>query len=485
MAASDPVARRFFVPEVVQTSPMDCGPAVLKCALEGFGIPVHYGRLREACQTDVDGTSIDVLENVANQLGLDAEQLMLPVDHILLPEARVIPAIIVVTLPSGFTHFVLLWRRHGPWLQVMDPAVGRRWVRARPFLEEVYLHSHEVPVTAWHEWARSEDFQQQLRSRMKRLKVGGAVRAMTNAAAAATDWQMLARLDAAARFGETLVRSGGIRRGREARRFLSGFVGTATCPAKSTLAIPATYWSVRAVEESKEHVRMSGAVLVRIRRRATPGAQRDFAPTGLSPELAAARAEPAMSPGRTLLNLMRGRAGSSLLPLVLAMLLAAAGGVIEVVLLRSALGIGRDLTIAHQRLQAIAIFMMVASVVTLLELKVAGSLNALGRFLETRFRMAFLEKIPRLNDRYFASRPTSDMAERGHAIHMLRMLPRLSGSLVRTAFVLFLTAGAISWVDPPSAVLAFAAAATAMALPLLFNRLLAEMDLRAGRMVAL
>ncbi len=41
--------RRLFVPEVVQTSSMDCGPASLKCMLEGFGITASYGRLREAC----------------------------------------------------------------------------------------------------------------------------------------------------------------------------------------------------------------------------------------------------------------------------------------------------------------------------------------------------------------------------------------------------------------------------------------------------
>ncbi len=68
---------RLIVPEVVQTSNMDCGPAALKSLLEGFGIPVNYGRLREACQTGVDGTSIDTIEEVANQLGLQAEQIML------------------------------------------------------------------------------------------------------------------------------------------------------------------------------------------------------------------------------------------------------------------------------------------------------------------------------------------------------------------------------------------------------------------------
>ena len=68
----------MLAPEVVQTSAMDCGPAALKCLLEGFGISVSYGRLREACQTDVDGTSIDTMEEVACQLGLDAEQVMIP-----------------------------------------------------------------------------------------------------------------------------------------------------------------------------------------------------------------------------------------------------------------------------------------------------------------------------------------------------------------------------------------------------------------------
>jgi len=37
--------RRRLVPEVVQTSAMDCGPAALKCLLEGFGIPVSLGAI--------------------------------------------------------------------------------------------------------------------------------------------------------------------------------------------------------------------------------------------------------------------------------------------------------------------------------------------------------------------------------------------------------------------------------------------------------
>ena len=51
--------RKLLIPEAVQTSAMDCGPASLKSLLEGFGISASYGRLHEACQTDVDGTNYD------------------------------------------------------------------------------------------------------------------------------------------------------------------------------------------------------------------------------------------------------------------------------------------------------------------------------------------------------------------------------------------------------------------------------------------
>src|ERR1043165_4211015 len=115
--------RRFLVRETIQTTTVDCGPAVLQSLLAGFGISASYGRLREMCQTSFDGTSIDTIEVVARELGLGAEQVMLPPDYLLLDPAA-LPAVVVVRVPSGYTHFVLVWRRVGPWLQVMDPASG-------------------------------------------------------------------------------------------------------------------------------------------------------------------------------------------------------------------------------------------------------------------------------------------------------------------------------------------------------------------------
>src|SRR6185436_12485329 len=110
-----------------------CGPAALKSLLDGFGIAASYGRLREACQTGLDGTSIDTIETVAREVGLDAEQVMLPPDYLLLDDTA-LPAVIVIRTPTGMAHFVVVWRKVGTFLQIMDPAAGRRWVRARDLL---------------------------------------------------------------------------------------------------------------------------------------------------------------------------------------------------------------------------------------------------------------------------------------------------------------------------------------------------------------
>ena len=65
--------------------------------------------------------------------------------------------------------------------------------------------------------------------------------------------------------------------------------------------------------------------------------------------------------------------------------------------------------------------------------RAADGVAAAGRRarLEVRLRLRFLEKVPRLGDRYFHSRPTSDMAERSHSLHGSAQLPALAGRFVR------------------------------------------------------
>ena len=421
--------RHFFAPEVVQTSAMDCGPATWKCLLEGFGVPISYGRLREACQTDVDGTSIDTMEEIAAQLGLEAEQTMLTLDHLVLPETRALPAIVVVRLPNGLTHFVVAWRTHGSLVQLMDPAMGRRWMSRRQFLREVYQHQMFIAASAWREWAGANEFLGTLRHRLHALGLSAQAQTrLVETALGDASWRGPATLDAATRMVDALVRSSGLRPGREAERALDVFIAESNAKGPGAF-IPATYWSVQPAPpdaEGAEQLQLRGAVLVRVLgRRSAETARPDGATQGrdnspaepalqLSPELVAALAEAPARPGQELLKLLCADGALAPRALFLALGAAAAGVVIEALLFRGLLEIGHELSLTGQRLGALGVLLLFATALLLLELPIVSGLLRLGRRLEIRLRVAFLEKIPRLVDRYFQSRLTSDMAERCH-----------------------------------------------------------------------
>jgi len=465
---------------------MDCGPAALTCLLAGFGIPVSYGRLREACQTDVDGTSIDTLEEVAGQLGLDAEQIMVPRDHLLLPEAAALPAIVVVRLASGATHFVVAWRPQGGRVQVMDPAAGRRWPAGARFLDDVYIHTIPVPADAWRRYAGGPEFLGPLRRRLAQLGLPAAASATLIATGCADpSWRSLGALDAATRLVTAVVAARGLRPGREAARVLDHFFAQARAPGDGADGpLPPGYWSVRPAPPDAEgaaQLYLRGAVLVRVRGRRAPGgapALGEDTAVPLAPELAAALAEPPARPGRDLLRFLY--TGGLLGPatLLAALGLAAGSVLIEALFFRGLLDLGSLLALPAQRVAALAGWLLFAALLIGLEGIIATGLLRLGRHLEARLRLAFLQKIPRLGDRYFASRPTSDMAERSHSIHMLRLLPRLGGDFTRAVLTLALTVLGLAWLDPGSAPLALLVGGLAVALPLLPQSLLAERNLR-------
>lgn len=470
---------RYIAPEVIQTSAMDCGPASLKCLLDGHGTHVSYGRLREACQTDLDGTSIDTIEEVAVQLGLSAEQVMVPVDHLALPEAEMLPALVVVQNPSGATHFVVVWRRHGPFVQVMDPAQGRRWIRANRLQDELYRHSMPIPADLWQAWAGSDAFLRPLAARLRPLGLRKeATDALLETARQTGTWQAYAALDAATRMVGVLVQEGGIRRGRAAERLLQALMEQAT-PEADTATIPEPYWSARPAAPAADgtaQVTMQGAVLVRVAGRRADAAPADAG--SLSPELTAALEEAPAQPGRDLWRLLRADGLLAPAALLGALLLAAVGVLVEALLFRSLFDLTHTLGLASQRLAALGALLLFLAALLLLEWPITGGVLRLGRQLEARMRIAFLEKIPRLSDRYFQSRPVSDMAERSHQVHHLRQLPALGSGFLRTVFSLMLTTAGIIWIDPSAAPLALAVAGFSVAWPLLTEPVLAEQDLR-------
>jgi ABC-type bacteriocin/lantibiotic exporter with double-glycine peptidase domain len=472
--------RRLLVPEVVQTSAMDCGPASLKCLLEGFGVRVSYGRLREACQTDVDGTSIDTMEEVATQLGLDAEQVMVPADHLLAPESGSLPAIVVVRLANGLTHFVVVWRAHGRFVQVMDPGTGRRWMSREQLIGELYIHAATIPASAWREWVESDSFLNPLRRRLRELEVSkGVTESSIESALGDESWRSMAALDAAARMTAAIVDAGGLPRGSAAARILGQFAERARREIGGEQAtIPSNYWSVSPSEpneEGEEQLKVRGAVLVQVHGRRAKGGEVKQA---LSPELVAALDEEPARPGLDLIRLLRLDGLLTPLALVAALAVATCGLMVESLLFQGLFDLSRKLAPTEQRLGAMGALIAFASALLLLEWPLASNALKMGRRLETRLRVAFLEKIPRLGDRYFQSRLISDMAERGHSAHSLRGLPSLGARFLRLCFELALTTAGLIWLDPAGAWAAVAVAVIALALPLALQSRLTERDLR-------
>jgi len=457
--------RRFFVPEVVQSSALDCGPASLKSLLEGHGIPIAYGRLREACQTDVDGTSLDALEEVAVELGLDAEQHMMPGDHIALDEAEALPAIVVVRLPNGVPHFVVVWRRHGRMFQVMDPGVGRRWLSIDELRAQLYIHETMVPVGAFDEWARSPSFLAPLRTRLAALRVcARQSERFAQTALAAPGWRALAALDAAVRATAELVESGAARRGASSEKLIASL-------AAADDELLDRFATARAGDDD-DTVRLRGAVLL-VARGKLPGAA-----VPRSPELAAARSAPRSRPFVELFGHAAASGALRPAPLLGALIVAAAVTTGEAVLWRSLIDLVRPLGVGLTREGALGMMALFLFAALAVDASVISGALWLGRQIETRLRVAFLHKIPRLGDRYFQSRLTSDMASRSHNVHRLRAVPALVASAVQSGARLALIVGGLIWIDRSQAAIAVIAGLLLAGLPLAALPMVRERDMR-------
>ena len=495
---------RYVVPEVVQTSMMDCGPAALQSLVSGFGMAVHFGRLREACQTAVDGTSITTMDEIANLLGLDTEEMMLPADHLLLPEARALPAIVVVRIPNGNIHFVVVWSVAGPWVQIMDPAAGRHWVPRAALLGRLYEHRTSVPAADWRAWAGEPEFLAALDARLAALAIGRADRERLCAAALADPgWSALAALDAATRMAAAMVAGGAVAAGPLCLALIERQVEPAADGGYPLIADE--YRSVRgaAADDAAEGtggapdlLRVRGAVLVRARgRRAAmtpaPADEVRAAPAdgeaaaravdrvaSLPAELVATLRDDAARPWRTVLSMVF--ADGIATPVVLGAVLLASAAVVTVnaVVLRGILELGQQLGLPSQRATAMVALLGVLALGLVLELPLATGAMRLGRALDLRLRMAFLAKLPRLDDRYFRSRLVSDMAERGHSLYVVRALPALAVRLLSSAAQLVLTVAGIAWLRPGVVPLAVIALVVSIGLPLACQPLLAERDLR-------
>lgn len=465
-----------LVPEVVQTSALDCGPASLKSLLGGVGIDVSYPRLREACQTDLDGTSIDTMEQIANQLGAEAEQVVIPVDHVFSDDAESLPCIVVMKLPGGNTHFVVLWRRYGRFLQTMDPASGRRFTTWKKIQRELHVHTQAVPAADYRAWAATDEFTKVLLGHLRELETEKPPEVFLQEALASPGWEKIGALEAGVRAVRAMIEGRALEPGAAAGRVLSGLLEQSA--DGNARAIPAGYWTVRPDPQSppdEPRVLYKGAVLMRLRGLSAKGPQVEGA---LRKEVVETLAASKIEPVAALIAALREDGWGLPLLLGLGLSMVAAGSIAEVVLMRGLFDLARELRIIPQRLGGLLGLGVLTLSLLLIELPIALGVQRLGRRLELRLRWSMMLKLPLIDDRYFQSRLTSDMASRSHAIQSVRQLPRQASQFLVALLELIATTAALIWLDPSGLWLVAISGLFSIALAFGLVFLLAEADLR-------
>jgi len=469
--------RSFLPPEFIQISSMDCGVASIACLLAGYGLPANYERLREACQTDVDGTSINTLEQILERLGIDCCQHIIPDDLALEEIATRLPAVVVVNIGSGGLHFSVLWRRVGSYWLLMDPATGRKWVHEENLRRILHHHNQPFSPSDFREWAEQSAFLDALQKGLWDLTSRREADDLLKDALSDPSWHSLAALDASQRFVRRLRREAGGRPSWVPRLLRTSFEA-ARLEAESPVQVPEAFWAVRG---DADQVVLTGTVALAAVQAGNlvvlPSAEL-FARLEGADDLRRAIEEPPRSIYAILRDLLR-RQYRVLVPMMMGLCFAAATtGIAEILIFRAALKLPNWF---QESLQRIGLGVWVCSFLVLgglIDLAFYAGQTHIGRVLEMRVRLAIFSSLPGLDDHFIHSRPTSDLAQRAQTLHFARELPAFVVSTIRALLGIATTLLVLAACDIRTALLASVTAIVTVSLSYIASRRLGDVDAR-------
>jgi ABC-type bacteriocin/lantibiotic exporter with double-glycine peptidase domain len=476
------MSRRWLAKEVVQTSNMDCGVAGLKCILDSYGIQSNYEYLRDACKTDVNGTSIDRMEDVLNDIGFDSYQVVVPKEQLTYDTDALLPAIAVVNIGQNITHFVVIWRKVGNWLQICDPAQGRYWVRAKHFANnQLFIYRDHIETEQWQHCFEAWDRPHFLAQVKRKLGIGAAAfkKAMENSD---TQWQPGAKVDAVLRFITYLADQDKKFTGKTAETLFNELLQAMENQPETEWykTIPKAFWSCRTSDDwyttamekegldASNHINFSGAVLLKVSpterlkqpeptKSAQPESKQQSTASETEDEASAetqaasetdeeeeersgpedeqirqALTIPTKSPMRSVYEFVR--TAGLISPTVVFLSAIVVGATVALQAMAFKLLFEFENLVAPGQLRiniALVIFFLTAGT-AILNVPLQLTVQRISRRLEDQFRIALYEKLPRLKDEYFSSRLLSDLIERSHSVASIENIPSIMVNLIQT-----------------------------------------------------
>lgn len=423
---------KLLVPETLQTSGMDCGPAALKSLLAGLGVHVSYERLREASHTSADGTSIDVMEELCGALGLEAGQELAPLTDAAEVLRMRAPAIAVAKGPGGSPHFIVVWRVMGPLVQVMDPGRGRRWVTREDLARELFVHEQAFDDALFRRWFPATGWHEVFARRLQRLGLDATLDATRRA-------DDVAAMDAAARMVERIAAR--TRLTQADRRGL--FDSITRGEAQSDEPILPEWLSARGRDAEGRFV-CRGCVFLSVKPRASAGA--GTAPLGEAVQRILVPDGPGLL--RVLVDQLTPHTRRLVVLLSVLATLVACLAAVELVFLRAVFNAGALVSLPQQRFAGMLLYAALVGLVLAIEVAFGAGIVRLGRSVELRLRVALLQKLPRLPDHYFRTRPMSDVAHRSRGLVDIKPLPELFATIGKQSLDVVVTLFALALIHP-------------------------------------
>ncbi len=483
--------RSWLAKEVIQTSEGDCEVAVLKCALDSYGVDNNYEYLRDACKTDIKGATIDRMEEVLTEIGFDCQQAVVPTTHITLKDHDLLPAITQVISNQNVAHFVMIWRQVGPWLQILDPAQGRYWIKAEQFAEQQqYVYHDEINAhsqTSAEQWLKKfKQWQRPWFLEQFRLSLGIEQTPFEQAMQGSDlDWQPAAKVDAILRFISFLAKHDNTYHGEKANRLFSELltkINQYTDAKQWHDIIPESFWSCQSDDTGR--ILYHGALLLKIRpseqlKKAQSSAKITTKAQNKKTNNKLSIAGKTLSPLRALFDFMTTMGLLTPSVVIFSAIVVTLTLTLQIISLKMLFEFESLIDSNTLRSQIALVMFLLICGIGVVSFAMHWVMRKIARHLEDQFRIAMYEKLPKLKDEYYASRLLPDLIERCHSVTAIAKTPKVVVDSLMAFIRIAIIFTGLLYISPGDAPFLLVFFFFCLALPMIAKNILSQKDMVA------